>query len=58
MFLRYEKNEEKENRLSFFTKAALGITAGAFFLRESGDLKSFGKLANDVLKTTSKVSRD
>ena len=56
--MKYSDNEERSSRLEKIGLAVAGITAGAFALKESGNLKYISKAIGDVSSTIGKVSED
>lgn len=54
----YEKNEERNSRLSFIAGATAGIAAGAFLLKSSGGTKRLAKAFGDISQTASSIKSD
>lgn len=56
--MKYADNDERSSRLQKIGLAVAGITAGAFALKDSGNMKYLSKAIEDVGSTLSKVSDD
>jgi hypothetical protein len=57
-FLKYSDNDERTSRLQKIGLAVTGITAGAFMLKDSSNLKYISKAIGDLGTTINKVSED
>ena len=56
--MKYADNDERSSRLKNIGLAVAGITAGAFALKDSGNMKYLSKAIGDLGTTISKVSDD
>ena len=56
--MRYERNDERKSRISTMLGVTAGIAAGAFMLKDSGNMKMLAKAFDDIGTTTSKIAKD